>query len=91
MGLVYMATGSLWMSIGLHTAWDFTEDSLLGVNNHDGLLRSVPVAGKPDLLTGGTFGPDASVLATFVGALAVVAILYGWKRGYLRQSRPIRS
>jgi uncharacterized protein len=91
MGLLYMATGSLWMSIGLHTAWDFTEDSLLGVNNHDGLLRSVPVAGKPDLLTGGTFGPDASVLATFVGALAVVAILYGWKRGYLRQSRPIRS
>jgi uncharacterized protein len=89
MGLVYMATGRLWMSIGLHTAWDFTEDSLLGVNNHNGLLQSMPVAGKPDLLTGGKFGPDASVLATFVGALAVAAIVYSSKRGFFRKMRPI--
>jgi hypothetical protein len=56
MGLLYMATGSIWMSIGLHTAWDFTEVSLLGVNSHNGLLLSTPVAGKPELLTGGQFG-----------------------------------
>jgi uncharacterized protein len=88
MGLVYMATGRLWMAIGLHTAWDFTEDSLLGVNNHNGLFYSMPVAGKPDLLTGGNFGPDASVLATLVGALAVAAIVYGSKRGFFRKTRP---
>ncbi len=64
MSLPCMATGRLWMSIGMHTAWDLTEDSILGVNNHNGLLLSTPVAGKSALLTGGTFGPDASVLAT---------------------------
>jgi uncharacterized protein len=85
MGLLYMATGRLWMSIGLHTAWDFTEDSLLGVNSHDGLLHSIPAPGKPEVLTGGQFGPDASVLALFVGALAVAAILYGRKTGFFQR------
>jgi hypothetical protein len=82
MGLVYMATGRLWMSVALHTAWDFTEDSLLGVGNHHGLLLSTPMAGKSDLLTGGTFGPDASAFATVIGAIAIAAILYANKRGF---------
>jgi len=88
MGLLYMATGSIWMSIGLHTAWDFTLDSLPGVNSHNGLLRSTPVAGKPELLTGGQFGPDASVLSLLVGVLVVAAILLVWKRGLFRRTQP---
>ena len=86
-GLVYMATGRLWMSIGLHTGWDFTEDSLLGVNNHNGLLLSTPVPGKSDLLTGGSFGPDASVLATLVGILAVIAIVSAHMRGLFERTQ----
>ena len=88
LGLLYMVTGRVWMSIGLHTGWDFTEDSLLGVNSHNGLLRSMPVAGKPELLTGGQFGPDSSVLALLIGVLAVAAILYGRKRGFFRKTLP---
>jgi len=90
MGLLYMATGSIWMSIGLHTAWDFTEDSLLGVNSHNGLLRSTPVVGKPELLTGGQFGPDASILSLLVGVLLVAAILWAWKRGFFLMTHPVR-
>jgi membrane protease YdiL (CAAX protease family) len=86
LGLSYMATGRLWMSVGLHTAWDFTEDSFLGVNSHNGFLLSTPVAGKSELLTGGAFGPDGSVLAMIVGVLAAVAITYAWKAHFLRKS-----
>jgi hypothetical protein len=84
LGLLYMVTGRLWMSIGLHTAWDFTEDSLLGVNNHNRLLLSTPVRDKPDLLAGGAYGPDASALATIVGILVIIAIVSAQKRGFFR-------
>jgi membrane protease YdiL (CAAX protease family) len=91
MGLLYMATGSIWMSIGLHTAWDFTEDSLLGVNSHNGLLLSTPVAGKPEMLTGGQFGPDASVLSLLIGVLLSAAIVFVWKRGLFRETQPFAT
>jgi membrane protease YdiL (CAAX protease family) len=91
MGLLYIATGSIWMSIGLHTVWDFTEDSLLGVNSHNGLLRSTPVAGKPELLTGGQFGPDASVLSMVVGALLAAGIFLAWKKGLFKKKHPFET
>jgi membrane protease YdiL (CAAX protease family) len=81
MGILYMATGRLWMSIGLHLAWDFTEGAILGVDHSSGLLLSTPTPGKPDLLTGGTFGPDASLLAALVGAVFIAAILYANAKG----------
>ena len=81
MGLLYMATGRLWMSVGLHIGWDFTEASILGVNNLDGLLRSTPMTGRSDVLTGGSFGPDASAFAYVVGIAAVATILYAKNRG----------
>jgi membrane protease YdiL (CAAX protease family) len=91
MGLLYMATGSIWMSIGLHTAWDFTEVSLLGVNSHNGLLLSTPVAGKPELLTGGQFGPDVSVLSLLIGVLLSAAIVFVWDRGLFRKTQPFAT
>jgi len=80
MGLLYMATGRLWMSVGLHIGWDFTETSIFGVNSSDGLLLSIPMNGRSDILTGGSFGPDASVLSYAIGIIAVAAILYARER-----------
>jgi membrane protease YdiL (CAAX protease family) len=91
MGLLYMITGRLWMSIGMHTAWDFTEDSVLGVGNHNGLLLSTPVPSKPELLTGGHFGPDASVLSTLVGILMIAAIVYASEKGFFPTSTTFRG
>jgi len=82
MGLFYMATGRLWMSVGLHIGWDFTEGSILGVNNPDGLLRSIPITGRSDILTGGSFGPDVSVFAYIIGIIAVATILYAREKGW---------
>jgi membrane protease YdiL (CAAX protease family) len=80
MGLLYMATGRLWMSIGLHIGWDFTETSIMGVNNSDGLFMSTPMPGRSDILTGGSFGPDASVLSYVIGVICIAAILYARKK-----------
>jgi hypothetical protein len=83
MGLLYMATGRLWMSVGLHIGWDFTETSIFGVNSSDGLLLSIPMNGRSDILTGGSFGPDASVLSYIIGIIAVAAILYAREKRWL--------
>ena len=78
LGGVYMLTRSLWAPIGLHAAWNFTQ----------GQVFDVPVSGLdsngfvemrlsgPELLSGGPFGLEASliavVIATAVGAWVVV-------------------
>jgi membrane protease YdiL (CAAX protease family) len=87
-GLLYMVSGRLWMSIGVHTAWDFIEDFVLGVDKHNGLLRTTLVPGKPELLTGGSFGPNGSLLAMIVGILTCIAIQGASRRGYFRRMQP---
>lgn len=82
MGLAYMFTGRIWMSVGMHIGWDFTEESLFGVNTHQGLLVSVPNPLEPVLITGGAYGPDGSVFAGLVGAVAIVAMFYAYRRGW---------
>ncbi|WP_184418236.1 CPBP family intramembrane glutamic endopeptidase [Rhodanobacter sp. MP7CTX1] len=82
MGIPYMITGRLWMSVGMHIGWDFTEESLLGVNTTHGFLLSTPDPTHSVLLTGGAYGPDGSLFAALVGALFVVGMLYSNKRGW---------
>lgn len=84
LGLLYIATGRLWMSVGLHIGWDFTEGSILGVNNPDGLLLSIPIAGRSNILTGGSFGPDVSVLVYMIGIFAVLTLLHARKQGWFK-------
>lgn len=78
LGGVYLLTRSLWAPIGLHAAWNFTE----------GFLFDVPVSGHPqnglvqarlsgpDLLTGGNFGLEASVIALAICTAASLWVVW---------------
>ena len=85
LGLIYVVSGRLWLAIGAHVAYDFTEWSLMGVGDKDGLLAVAPVPGHPAWLTGGEFGPDGSVLAAVVGVLLIAAILAYSRRSNARR------
>jgi membrane protease YdiL (CAAX protease family) len=90
----YMLTRRLWLSMGFHVAWNYTQSAIFsgivsGNEASQGLVRST-IKG-PTLLTGGTFGVDSSVIAlvlcTTIGiAMAVMAARRGkivppiWKR-----------
>jgi uncharacterized protein len=78
LGAAYMLTRRLWLAIGIHAAWNFTQ----------GWVFSVPVSGGeaplgllitrrigPDWLTGGDFGLEASVVAMIVATLAGLFML----------------
>jgi membrane protease YdiL (CAAX protease family) len=77
----YILTGRLWVSIGVHAGWNFTQGWVFGaaVSGTGGfaggplLLR--PAAGAPPWLSGGGFGPEASFAGLLVGTLVGVAVL----------------
>jgi uncharacterized protein len=81
---LYALTGRLWVPIGLHLTWNLAQGYLFGAtvsgkNLGGSILLSHARPGAPAWLTGGTFGPEASVIALIlvttvtVGALGLIA------------------
>jgi uncharacterized protein len=73
LALAYVAARNLWLPIGIHMSWNFAEGSLFGAKvsgyaEPHSLFKTV-LAG-PQLLTGGAFGPEASVLAVLACSIA---------------------
>lgn len=82
----YLSTGQLWLSIGMHTGWNFFQATVFGyaASGHAEswtLLTHEP--SSADWLSGGQFGPEASVLTVPVVLIALVAM-----RGWSRRERP---
>jgi membrane protease YdiL (CAAX protease family) len=80
LGYAYVQTRQLWLSVGLHIGWNFSEGVVFGfpVSGLDvyGLLH-IRVSG-PTLWTGGAFGPEAGlILVPALLAGAVLIRLYG--------------
>ena len=85
---LYLITGRIWAAMGMHAAWNFTQGWLFGAavsgttDIAGGPLSLRPVAGVPDLLSGGGFGPEASLAALIVSLLASTAfLLMAWTLG----------
>jgi len=82
LGFCYLRTKSLALPIGLHLGWNWAQGSLLGFGVSG--TTSTPGAwtpvfhGKPEWLTGGAFGLEASLICTLVCGAAIVG-LWLWK------------
>jgi uncharacterized protein len=83
----YAATRTLWLPIGLHFGWNFAEAGIFGTDVSgtdapDGLLNGV--TSGPVLLTGGEFGPEASLYSVLAGVLLTIVFLWlAHRRGRL--------
>jgi len=93
LAVAYALTRNLWFCIGLHMSWNFAEGSLFGAKVSGGsalnpLMHTVLTG--PDIVTGGAFGPEASLIAVGVTlvASAIIATLVvrrsGWRPRILR-------
>lgn len=85
---LYLITGRIWASIGMHTAWNFSQGWVFGaaVSGTTGIaggpLSLHPAPGVPELLSGGGFGPEASLAAMIVSLMASIILLrWAWNRG----------
>jgi membrane protease YdiL (CAAX protease family) len=78
----YMLTRRLWLCIGIHFAWNFTQGGIFSAavsgGATEGLLQSRLVG--PVWLTGGAFGAEASVVAVIVCVAAGLLLLLASRR-----------
>jgi hypothetical protein len=76
LALAYTATRTLWVAVGLHFAWNFTEGGIFTTQVSGGKVPGIlkTTLTGPDIITGGSFGPEASVIA--VGVCLVGALLF---------------
>ncbi len=95
LGLNYIYTRNLWFSICFHFTWNFFQGSVLGYEVSGLRLQSLlehDVSGS-DLLTGGKFGFEGSLLATalYLPAIAALAWVYQKKYGLVKDLNPSLS
>jgi len=77
-------TGNLWLAVGAHAGWDWGQSFFFGVNDSGfqapGHLLNPSVHG-PDWLSGGSVGPEGSIVTLILWALmAVIFVLLYRKR-----------
>lgn len=77
-GYMYVKRCNLWMPIGYHITWNYFQGSVFGLAVSGGARKGIfnISAVKDNLLTGGSFGPEAGILTTFVIALGLIFV---WK------------
>lgn len=87
LGAFYALTGRVWVSIGVHAAWNFTQGYVFGAAVSGGdfgpaVASSSARPGFPEWLTGGAFGPEASLPALVVcTVVGVVVVWMAWRAG----------
>ena len=70
--MISYKSGSIWITCGAHTAWNFCQGNLYGLQVsgselNGAILKTSYLSGAKDIITGGSFGPE--------GGLAVTAII----------------
>ena len=83
LGAAYKYSGTLWLPIGIHWAWNYVQGNILGfavsgTSVSDKVFS--PIISGPDWITGGVFGAEASVPAVVIGVLLTVILLFARKR-----------
>lgn len=84
-GLYVIKTNDLWGVCGMHSAWNFAQGNLFGfevsgLNVEIGSLIDLNLVGN-ELLSGGSFGPEAGLGATFILILSILILFLLDKKG----------
>lgn len=88
---VALGQGSLWLICGLHAGWNFFQGNIYGLPvsgnpEANSLLAIGPAEGAGELMSGGSFGVEASLVGT---AVLIVALVVGF--GYFRRAQAARA
>jgi uncharacterized protein len=82
---VALQQGGLWLICGIHAGWNFFQGNIYGVPvsgnpEASSILGLSPTAGSSDLLTGGSFGIEASLSGSVVLVIALVIAIAAYRR-----------
>ena len=78
--LIYYYTGNLWIVGAMHTLWNFilgfiVGSQISGIITYNSVFFSIPVENK-DLISGGVFGFEASIVTTIVELTISLFVIY---------------
>jgi uncharacterized protein len=78
LGLTYMYKRNLWMPIGFHFAWNFMQGPVLGypVSGLDFPSVLYQITHGPEIITGGAFGFEGSILQLLVCILGMLYLSF---------------
>jgi membrane protease YdiL (CAAX protease family) len=76
-------TGNLWLAVGAHAGWDWGQSFVYGVSD-----SGTPAVGHllnshsqgPDWLSGGSVGPEGSVLSSLMQVVMILAFIVIYRR-----------
>ena len=93
-GLYVIKTNDFWAVCGMHSAWNFAQGNIFGfkVSGLDvsvGSLIDLNLVGS-DFVTGGIFGPEAGITATFILLASIGILLFIDKKRYF-SNKPLKS
>lgn len=83
--LISYRSGSIWITSGAHTAWNFCQGNFYGlqVSGNElttAFIKTTYTANHSDLITGGSFGPEGGLAVTLVTLPLIVLLLVLIKR-----------
>ena len=78
--LIYYYTGNLWLVGAMHTLWNFilgfiVGSQISGIITYNSVFFSIPVENK-DLISGGVFGFEASIVETILELAISLFVIY---------------
>ena len=78
--LIYYYTGNLWLVGAMHTLWNFilgfiVGSQISGIITYNSVFFSIPVENN-DLISGGVFGFEASIVTTIVELTISLFVIY---------------
>ena len=78
--LIYYYTGNLWIVGAMHTLWNFilgfiVGSQISGIITYHSIFFSIPIENK-ELISGGAFGFEASIVTTIVELVISLFVIY---------------
>jgi len=76
-------TGNLWLAVGAHAGWDWAQSYFYGVSDSGTVLPGhllSPQSAGPDWLSGGSVGPEGSVVTLIFWGLMTVGFLIVYRQ-----------
>lgn len=78
LGAAYKWSGTLWVPIGIHWAWNYIQGNFFGLavsgtDAGDSILATT--VNGPNIITGGAFGPEASIISVILGTFLALVLL----------------
>lgn len=84
LGVIKVATGNLWIPIGLHFTWNLTQDALSLPVSGLQLIVASPIQAVetgPDWLTGGPFGLEGGIAVTLI----LIPVILWFVKGHVER------